>query len=86
MSKPISDLFKPRSDLAEHLFPTPTPPGCQTLLDVPAYTPVTCITVSESSPPAITTASLLVTPLTTVSVYLGITQSLFTSDVTGLLT
>ena len=68
MSKPKSDFCKPRSDFAKHLFQTPTPPGYQTLMDVPAFTHVTCITVSESSPPAITTASLLVTPLTTVSV------------------
>ena len=66
MSKSTSDLFEPRSDLGKHLFRTPTPPGYQTLLTVPAYTPFACITVSGSSPPAITTASLLITQLTTV--------------------
>ena len=93
--KPKSNLYEPKSDLAKNLFQTPTPPGYNTILNVPAYTPVTSIIVSGSSPPAITTASLPLTPLLTVPATPkvitvpstpGTTQSLFTSVVTGLTT
>ena len=88
-------MYEPKSDLAKNLFQTPTPPGYNTILNVPAYTPVTSIIVSGSSPPAITTASLPLTPLLTVPATPkvitvpstpGTTQSLFTSVVTGLTT
>ena len=46
MSRPKSDLFKPRSDLVKNLFQTPTPAGYQTLLDVPDHIYLLCASLS----------------------------------------